>query len=339
MRGRRRAAEDGRDGELARHALDQPDAQPRRQEPEPEPKARPRDALERLLGVRVAAEHARQVERERDARHRQPRREQPLHLDREPPALRRARLEERHGARGPQRLAPARLQERRRPAVQHRLRRGHGDDEVGLDERAVDRDGGVPQLPELDEVVALGVVDDHAAAEAPPELGRDEQADLAWARPPVEAARDEDRHAGDAEPHELVCGRGDRILPRVVGRGRDRQRRLLDDERGRAAAAREVPERLAGEREPQRLGDRGADVVDRIAGRGRPEHRPARGNVRDDEPRAAEQRHASRGAHARFAVAAAAPSATKMPPETSRRSRRARALRLRRPASADAASA
>ena len=71
-------------------------------------------------------------------------------------------------------------------------------------------------LAELDEVLGLGVVDDDAAAEAPPELGRDEQADLARRRPPQQAAGDEDRQPGDAEPLELVDRRRDRVVPRPV---------------------------------------------------------------------------------------------------------------------------
>ena len=41
-----------------------------------------------------------------------------------------------------------------------------------------------PLAAELDEVVGLRVVHDHAPAEAAPELGRDQQPDLARRRPP-----------------------------------------------------------------------------------------------------------------------------------------------------------
>ena len=181
--------------------------------------ARAEHALDRLLVVRVAGERAgdpRRVERERDAGDRHALGEPPLDLDREPPALRRARLEQRQRARGAQRLAAARGEQRGRAAVQHGLGGGDGDDEIGLDERRVDAQRHVAGLAELDEVVGLGVVHDHAALEATAELGRDEQADLARRRAPQQAAGDEDRHLCDAEAVELVDDRGDRH--RAAGR-------------------------------------------------------------------------------------------------------------------------
>ena len=57
MRGRRRAAEDGRGGQLARHALDQRGRAPAPgSSAEAAPQPRAREPLERLLVVRVAAE-------------------------------------------------------------------------------------------------------------------------------------------------------------------------------------------------------------------------------------------------------------------------------------------
>ena len=253
--------------------------------------------------------------------------EQPLDLDGEPPALGRARLEQRERARGAQRLAAARREQRRRAAVQHRLRGGHRDDEIGLDERRVDAERTLPACAELDEVVGLGVVDDHAAPEAPAELGRHEQADLARRRPPQQAARDEDRHLRDAEPLELVDDGRDRVVPRPVLRRRDRQRRLLDHDR-RGAAARDEPlERLARERKARAprappAGRRRAPRAAAAAG-GRRRRRPAR-RRRSASRRAAGC--ASRAAPVR--PPRVIPSATKMPPvEPAPDARAARRLR------------
>ena len=280
VRRRRRAAVHGRGRHLARHALDDAAAQPVRHEREPAAQARRREPLEDLLLVRVAAEDVRQVEHERHAERRRARGEQPLEL-RAPdpsPATCRARAATPRPI-AAQRLAAAGLEQRGRPAVQHGLRGGHGHDQVGLDERARDAQRHRPGRADLDEVLGLGVVDDHAPAEAPPELGRDEEPDLARRRPPQEPARDEDRHLPNAEPLQLVDRRRDRLVPRLGRRRRDRQRRHLDHDRRGAVAGHELGQRPPGERKPHRLPHGRADVLDLDPRRRRPQHDAVLGHV------------------------------------------------------------
>ncbi len=101
--------------------------------------------------------------------------------------------------------------------MQDGLCRRDRDDEIGLDERGGEAEREPGERLERDELLALDVVDDQPAAEAPAELGRHKQPDLARRGAAAEPARDEDRHVGDAEPVELVDGRGDRLLARVGG--------------------------------------------------------------------------------------------------------------------------
>ena len=182
-------------------------------------------------------------------------------------------------------------EEGRRPAVQHRLGRPHGDDRVGLDERPVHRRA----VPGVHQAWILGVVHRHLAAEPQREVGRDEALDHAPARPPGEPGRDEQGLAlgRDADPLELVRGRGDRRLARVARGARDRERGRLDEDRRAAAARDDRLERLARERKPQRVADGGADVGDRLSRRrGRRDRDGALAAVHDDEPRAVEDREA-----------------------------------------------
>ena len=137
----------------------------------------------------------REVEDERDAVDRAACGEQPLELDGERPAL--ATRTSRAATSRPTRAAPRASRRGRAPTgppCRTRLGSRHGHDEIGLDERGGDADRPSRDRAELDEVLALDVVDDQPAAEAAAELGRDEQPDLAWRGPPAEAARDEDRH-------------------------------------------------------------------------------------------------------------------------------------------------
>ena len=179
--------------------------------------------------------------------------------------------------------------------MQHRLGGADRDDGVGLDERPVD--ASVPS-PDVDEVGILRVVDRHLAAEAQREVGRDEALDHAPARPPGEPGRDEQGLAlgRDADPLELVRGGGDRRLARVARGAGDRERGRLDEDRRPAAARDERLERLAREREPQRVADGGADVGDRLPRRrGRRDRDGALAAVDDDEPRAVEERERALG--------------------------------------------
>ena len=154
MRRRRRAAEHRGRGQLARHTLDDAAAHRRRQQRRaPRRSLEPRDPLEDLLLVGVAAEDVREVEHERDAvdRHRarraaararrasvQPCDEDVSSSDVAPDARSTSREQARTSADG--------------PAVQDGLGRGHGDDEIGLDERGGDPERPARDRAELDEV-------------------------------------------------------------------------------------------------------------------------------------------------------------------------------------------
>ena len=192
MRRRRRAAEHRRGRQLARHALDharraaRPGSSPR-----PRRSLRARDPLEDLLLVRVAAEDVRQVEHERDAVDRHARREQPLELDARASSPASDAVSSSEAAPdGPQRLARA-----RRAASADGPPCSTVSAAVTVTTRSVStsagetRSGSPRRRAELDQVVGLGVVDDHAAAEAAAELGRDEQPDLARRRTPARARR------------------------------------------------------------------------------------------------------------------------------------------------------
>ena len=103
------AAEDRADRQLAWHAFDHAHAQLCRQHREAEPEPRADDSLELTFRVRIAAENAGQIKAERDARHGHANGQQPLDLQRELPASRRARFEERHRTCRSQRLRVARV--------------------------------------------------------------------------------------------------------------------------------------------------------------------------------------------------------------------------------------
>ena len=221
VRRRRRPAEDRGGGRArAARARSRATRTPAGRSPSP---SRSRERATRssdLLRVRVAAEHARQVERERDAGHRHARREQPLELDARAasPATRSSRAATTAPA-ARSAWRPQALRSADGPAVQHGLGRGHGDDEVGLDERAVDRERACSRA-------APSSTRSSASASWTTTLPRKRRRNSGATRSPIsrgagapaEAAGDEDRHARDAEPLELVGGRGDRVLPRVGGR-------------------------------------------------------------------------------------------------------------------------
>ena len=141
MRDRRRARIDGCGRLLAGQPVENALPQAARRELEDVPDAGVEQPLDGLLVVRVPGERpgdARCVQRQRDAGDHRSLGEPSLDLDREPPALRRARLEQRQCPAGAERLAAARRQQCGGAAVQHRLGRRHRDDEVGLDERRID---------------------------------------------------------------------------------------------------------------------------------------------------------------------------------------------------------
>ena len=165
-------------------------------------------------------------------------------------------------------------QQRRAPAVQDRLGRRDGHDQVGLDERGMDPERPTTRLADVDEVRALGVVHFDAAMEPARELRGTSSSSSRWAalraRPaPRRAASGREGRAGAVE---LRHRRRDRGPARVSERSGDGKRRRLDDDRRPPAARDERLERLAGEREAKRVANRSSHVGDRLAGRRRSKH-------------------------------------------------------------------
>ena len=87
---------------------------------------------------------------------------------------------------------------------------------------------------------------------------------------PGEAGRDENRlvPGRDPDPLELVDDGRDRELARIGGDAGDRQRRRLDDDRRSTRPAGERGERLAVEREVERVAHGSGDVACRRSGGG-----------------------------------------------------------------------
>ena len=129
-------------------------------------------------------------------------------------------------------------------------------------------------------------MDRHLAAEAPGEAGRDDAhaLEVTAVRPAHQAGRDEKRLAlgGDADPLELRGRRGERGLARIVRRSGKRQRGRLDHDRRSPASPCQRRERLAGQRETERVADRGPHVVERFPRRRRPQHDRVVRRIDDD---------------------------------------------------------
>ena len=152
----------------------------------------------------------------------------------------------------------------------------------------------VPGRVQLDELRALGVVDLDGAVEAPRKAGGDDaqSLELAAVRPSRQARREEQRLALGRDAGSLELRRGGRecFLPRVVERAGERQCGRLDHDRRPPATGDERLERVAREREAQRIAHRGAHVGNGLAGRGRPQHDGVVGRVDDGQARPDEQR-------------------------------------------------
>ncbi len=150
---------------------------------------------------------------------------------------------------------------------------------------------------DLDEVLALGVVDLDPPVEAARELRRDEELELPVARAAAQSAGHEQRLAVERRsgPVELGHRRRDRGAPGIAEGARDRERRRLDDDRRPRAARHERLERLALERKAQRVANRGCNVDDRLDGRRRRQHDRAFIGFDEGEPRAVRQRQAGQG--------------------------------------------
>jgi hypothetical protein len=217
--------------------------------------------------VRVTLERAAQygmVESERDTQHRRARGQGPFERDAEPPALRISGLEQGVRAGRAEHRGVARREQETRAAVADGLGRADRQHEVGLDEAAVDAHRHVPGGADLDEVVALDVVHLDAAAETSCEVGRDELLEpLA-----VQARREPGGHeqglalGRDAARNKRLDRRFERRAPRIAEHARERERGRLDHHRRSPTPGRRLFERRPGQREPQRVSDRRADVVD-----------------------------------------------------------------------------
>ena len=218
-----------------------------RQRPEETHERRARQALERRVLVRVAVSGLGDTdvvdgERQPDERH--PPRQLAFERERELPAGRAARLEQRHGVRPAKRLSPPRCQQDARPSVKHRLRRRDDDDRVRLDQLARRAQRYLSGRAQVDEV-SLDVVDDHPTTEATGEPGGDQRLEIAPPGLPLQTARDDDRQpvVVNAEQAELLHRRRERLpagIDRRAGKGQGRQ---LDDDRRPAAARNDVAKR------------------------------------------------------------------------------------------------
>jgi hypothetical protein len=126
----------------------------------------------------------------------------------------------------------------------------------------------------VDELRRGGVVHLDPSVEATRVLGVEQALELVVAGAAVEATCDEDRLAlrPDAQALELVDGGGEGVAARVVECARQRQLGRLDDQCHTPFPCRQGLERRAGEREAERVADRGSDVGDRVAGQPWTEH-------------------------------------------------------------------
>ena len=126
------------------------------------------------------------------------------------------------------------------------------------------------------QVLGFAVVHRDPAPEAAGPVRSQEQLELASARSTAEAARDENGVplAREAVQLELVEDGGEDVPARVLLDRGERQRRRLHDDRGAPAPWRHRVERRPRQRVAERLGDRGADVHERLEWRRRrDEHR------------------------------------------------------------------
>ena len=156
--------------------------------------------------------------------------------------------------------------------MEDRLRGRDNDDRIRAHERRVYSEWNGAGRAELDQVLPLDVVHLDVTVEVAREFRRDECLQLLVARASGQSAGDEERlvAGGNAEPFQLGHRRGDRGLARVSLGTRQRQVRWFDHDRDARAAGDEGFERLAGERETQRIANGGADVRNRVRGRWRP---------------------------------------------------------------------
>ena len=278
-------------------------------EPEQPSEREVRDAVDGLTVVRVAVEDASErggVQRERDSEQGDALGQSTFEPERETPACRARGLEQGVGARRTQRLRVGGREQRSRAAVEHGLGRGHRDDDVCLRERGVDPKRAIG-VGDLDEILALGIVDLDPPVEAAREFRRDEELEVPVARAAAQSAGHEERLAVERRsgPVELGHRRCDRSAPRIAEGARDRERRRLDDDR-RPRATRTRAPRAAGlraesaaRREPrlrrQRSARRAAEGPARLRlhrlRRGRASSRtPAAGGSKDRAVEAQERR-------------------------------------------------
>ena len=185
-------------------------------------------------------------------------------------------------------------EQRSRAAVEHGLGRGHRDDDVCLRERGVDPKRAIG-VGDLDEILALGIVDLDPPVEAAREFRRDEELELPVARAAAESAGHEERLAVE---RRLPARSSSAIVAAIaVRRGSPREPGIGSDGGSTTIVARaprghERLERLAFERKAQRVANRGCNVDDRLDGRRRGQHDCAFIGFDEGEPRAVRQRQA-----------------------------------------------
>ena len=299
MGDRGRPGEDGCGRQLAGQAAQHTTAHGPGHEPEQPPEREVRDAVDGLAVVRVAVEDASErgrVQRERDPEQSDPLGQGTFEAEREAPSSGTRGLEQGVGVGRAHGVRVGRREQGSRSAVEHGLGGGHRDDDVCLGERGVDPERAIG-VGDLDEILALGIVDLDPPVEAARELRRDEELEVAVSRATAQSAGHEQRLAVERRsgPVELGHRRRDRGAPGIAGGARDRERRRLDDDRRPGATRHERLERLPGERKAQRVANGGRDIGDPLDGRRRRQHDRALIGLDESEPRAVRERQPGQG--------------------------------------------
>ena len=166
--------------------------------------------------------------------------------------------------------------------------------------------------PEADQGLVFRVVHHDPAVELACLRRRKEPLEVALGETAAEPSCDEDRLAfvGHAAALQLLDRRCDRRLAGVLRRARQRQRRGLDEDRRPSATRRQAFERGTGQREAERVANRGGGVDHPLGRRRRPKNDIVVTGRHQHDARAGEQRNAAHGLnYAQIGIASASPIA------------------------------
>ena len=182
--------------------------------------------------------------------------------------------------------------------MQDGLARTDRDDDVRLDERGVDAMDATGHL-DRPQILVLAVVHGDPAAKAPGAVGTQQQLELAASGAAAQAAGNEHRLplSADVEQLELVEHGGEDVATGILLDRRQREGGQLHDDRGAPAARRQLAQRLPRQRVAERLGDRRADVDERIKRRRRHDEHGVVGKRDDGNPGAGVEGDATHAGH------------------------------------------